>query len=94
MPNLNVELMEEVRQQAFDKCMEFSESVISAMLGPDGETVGDKPLDRGQRIARVEDMARRGVMDMLKVISPKVYDSLVKQYVRDVDESPLMKREQ
>lgn len=94
MPNLNVELMDEVRQQAFDRCIDLSKELIASMLGPDGETVGDKPLDRGQRIARVEDMARRGVMDMLKVISPKVYDNLVKQYVRDVDESPLMKREQ
>jgi hypothetical protein len=87
-------MMDEVRQQAFDRCIDLSKELIASMLGSDGETVGDKPLDRGQRIARVEDMARRGVMDMLKVISPRVYDNLVKQYVRDVDESPLMKREQ
>ena len=88
--NLNVELMEEVRQQAFDECMDLSESVISSMLGPDGETVGDKPLDRGQRIARVEDMSRRGVMDMLKTISPPVYEKIVRQFIRDIKDSPFM----
>lgn len=90
MPNLNVELMNEVRQQAFDRCMDLSQSLIASMLGSDGETVGDKPLDRGQRIARVEDMSRRSVMDMLKVISPPVYEKIVRQYIRDVKDSPLM----
>ena len=88
--NLNVELMEEVRQQAFDECMSLSESIIGSMLGPDGETVGDRPLDRGQRIARIEDMSRRGVMDILKVISPPVYDKLVRQFIKDIKESPLI----
>jgi hypothetical protein len=90
LPNLNLELMQEVREQAIAECMDLSENLIDSMLGPDGETVGDRPLDRGHRIARVEDMSRRGVMDILKVISPPVYEKIVRQYIRDIKDSPLM----
>jgi hypothetical protein len=78
--------MEEVRQQAFDRCVDLAKELIESMLGPDGETVGDRPLDRGNRIARVKDMSSRGVMDVLEIISPTVYSQIVKQYTKDVDE--------
>jgi hypothetical protein len=88
--NLNIELLNEIKAQAQEEIMEWAQAIVDASLGPDGMAFGDEPLNLGQRIARVQDLASRGVMDVLKVRSPHVYDMLVRQYLHDVQQSPLM----
>lgn len=90
MSNLTVEMVEEIRQQAFDACLDLAQALVDASLGTDGASFGDHALDRGERIARFQDMASRGVIDILKTISPPTYDLLVRTYVADLKASPLV----
>ena len=94
MPSTITEIFEAVREQAFDECMALSEGVSDALLGPDGEAPGDHRLTPGERIARFEDMAQRGVLDALESICAAAgathYDDLVKSYVEDVAASRLV----
>lgn len=84
------ELLDEVKERAFDRCMELAHALVEAQLGSDGETFGDAPLNRGDRILRFQDYAQRGVLDHLKVISPKWYERMYRQYLKDIKESPLV----
>lgn len=91
MPSLLNERLEAVEQQALSRLVEVALPLVEAMLGPNGRAYGDVSLDRGDRIARFEDMARRGVLDILQTISRPTYDSLLRQYIEDVAESPLVR---
>ena len=83
--------MQAAEEQALDRLIEITIELVEAMLGPNGRAYGDVPLDRGDRIARFEDMARRGVLDILQTISPPTYDDLLAGYLKDVAESPLVR---
>ena len=82
--------MERIEEKATSDCLAILEGVVDQMLDDNGSTYGDSDLKRGERIARVMDLAARGVLDILEVISPPTYEKLVRQYVKDVQASPLM----
>lgn len=88
------ELWEAVSEQLMDEGLELGGDILSAMLGPDGEAPGDQALSRGQRIARFQDLAARGVLDALATICQAAnaphYDDLVRQYIKDVGDSALV----
>ena len=84
-----VELLDDIQAQATAELLDMMESIYGTMLGPDGRTYGDQDLSRGERIARVVDMAQRGVLAILQTISPDVFDDIHAQFIRDVAASPL-----
>lgn len=88
----NIELWDEIRDQAFQKCLDLSRELIEASLSPEGMAFGDKELSRGQRILRFQMDALSGAVDILKVQSPRIYEDYVRQYLRDINESPLVQR--
>lgn len=90
--NNNLELWNEIREQAFQRTLDLSMELINASLGPDGEAYGDRQIDRGQRILRFQMDALSGALDILKMQSPAIYEDYVNQYVRDINESPLVKK--
>lgn len=71
--------------------MAQSKALVEAMLGNNGAAFGDVQLSRADRIARFEDMAARGVIDILETISPPTYNLLLRDYVEDVAASPLVR---
>lgn len=85
----NVELWDEIREQAYKKCLDLSKELIESSLTTDGMAFGDRELSRGQRILRFQMDARMGALDILKVQSPRVYEDYVRQYLRDIKESPI-----
>lgn len=85
----NVELWDEIREQSFQRCLGLSRELIDASLTPEGMAYGDRDLSRGQRILRFQMDARMGALDILKVQSPRIYEDYVRQYLRDIAESPL-----
>lgn len=89
--NNNVELWNEIREQAFERTLDLATELIGASLGEDGEAYGDRPLSRGNRILRFQMDAQSGALDILKVQSPRIYEDYVKQYLRDISETPLVK---
>jgi hypothetical protein len=90
--NNNIELWNEVRDQAFERCMELSRELIETSLSPEGMAFGDKEMTRGQRILRFQMDAASGALDVLKYQSPRIYEDYVDQYLRDVKDSPLVQR--
>ena len=88
----NVELWDEIREQSFQRCLDLSRELIDASLTPDGMAYGDRDLSRGQRILRFQMDARMGALDILKVQSPRIYEDYVRQYLQDINESPLVKQ--
>lgn len=86
----NVELWDEIREQSFQRCLDLSRELIDASLTPDGMAYGDRDLSRGQRILRFQMDARMGALDILKVQSPRIYEDYVRQYLRDIADSPLV----
>ena len=82
--------MERIEEKATSDCLAILEGVVDQMLDDNGSTYGDSDLKRGERIARVMDLAARGVLDILEVISPPTYEKLVRQYINDLKASPLM----
>lgn len=86
---LTTALLNDVRDQAYDECMSIALALIKAQLGDDGEAFGDSPLGAPDRIARVLDLAQRGVMDVLQVRSPKVYEQFTRQFIHDIADGPL-----
>ncbi len=85
----NIELWNEIRDQAMQKCIDLSRELIESSLTPDGMAYGDRELSRGKRILRFQMDARMGALDILKVQSPRIYEDYVRQYLRDIAESPL-----
>lgn len=85
----NVELWNDIRDQAMQRCMDLSRELIDASLSEDGMAFGDRPVTRGQRILRFQMDALSGALDILKVQSPRIYEDYVNQYLRDIAQSPL-----
>lgn len=85
----NVELWNEIRDQAFEVTLDMALQMVEMSLSPNGEAYGDHQITRGQRILRFQLDALHGAVDILKVQSPKIYTQYVAQYMRDIGESPL-----
>lgn len=88
----NIELWNEIREQAFERCMELSRELIDASLSPEGMAFGDKQMTKGQRILRFQMDAASGALDVLKYQSPRIYEDYVDQYLRDVQDSVLVQK--
>lgn len=88
----NVELWDEIRDQAMQKCLDLSRELIDASLTPDGMAYGDREISRGQRILRFQMDAASGAIDILRYQSPRIYEDYVNQYLRDIQDSPLVQR--
>lgn len=88
--NNNIELWNEIREQAFTRCLDLSRELIDASLSEDGMAYGDREVSRGQRILRFQMDALSGAIDILKVQSPRIYEDYVNQYLRDIKNSPLV----
>lgn len=91
MPSLLNDRLEAIEKQALSRCAELALPLVETMLGPSGRAYGDVLISREDRIARFEDMASRGVLDILQTISPPTYKLLVDDYLDDVAESPLVR---
>ncbi len=85
MNSLNAAMIEDVRRLATEECIELALSMVDETAG-----VGDHDISREDRIARFVDYAQRGVLDALKGIGAPVYDTLVKEYLADMEHSPYM----
>lgn len=90
MSESEVELMNDVRDQALQECLDLSLELIKSQLGTDGNAFGDHEISPSDRIARFVDYADRGILDILKGMGAPVYDTLVREYVQDMMKSPLM----
>lgn len=90
MASTNLDIWNDVREQARAKLLDLVKSTMAAQMGPDGEGFGDRTPSRAQRIARFNDDARSGALDILRVQSPRIYEQYVREYQRDVMASPLM----
>jgi len=88
----NVELWDEIRDQAMQKCLDLSRELIEASLTPDGMAYGDQEISRGQRILRFQMDAASGAIDILRYQSPRIYEDYVNQYLKDIQDSPLVQR--
>ena len=88
----NVELWNEIRDQAMQKCLDLSRELIEASLTPDGMAYGDQEISRGQRILRFQMDAASGAIDILRYQSPRIYEDYVNQYLKDIQDSPLVQR--
>lgn len=92
MPNTpEVELLKEAGELAKRNLLDMAQAMYGVVMGTDGETFGDSQLDRGDRIARFMSDAQSGALDVLRVQSPTIYRQYVAQYVRDINDSPLVK---
>ena len=85
MSTVNADLIAEIQERSLDRCVDLSLSIIDASLG-----IGDKNLSRQDRIARFYDDAQSGALDAMKVIRPDLYREAIRQYVKDVGNSPLI----
>ncbi len=77
--SLTAEMVTEIRQRSIDQSLVISRALIESQLGVD-----DHNLSRGERVGRFIDFAQSGVLDVLKVIKPTLYNELVNQYQKDV----------
>ena len=50
---------------------------------------GDREISRGQRILRFQMDSLSGAVDILRMQSPRIYEDYVRQYLRDIKESPI-----
>ena len=89
--SLSISLLQDVEDQALEEIMDRTLAVLDAMLGPDGMAYGDVEVSRADRIARFLDLAQRGVLDVLQTMSPPTYDMLIRDYLRDVAASQLIR---
>jgi hypothetical protein len=78
------DLLDEVQERAMSRLPELATELLKRMHRPDGTTVGDAPLSRGERILRFEDFAQRGVLDALRTVKPELLDRMVRQYQKDI----------
>ena len=85
MSTLNAQMIEKVRTLATQECIELALAMVDETDG-----VGDHDLSREDRIARFVDYAQRGVLDALKGMGAPVYNTLVKEFVSDMEHSPYM----
>jgi hypothetical protein len=88
----NIELWNEIRDQAFTRCLDLSRELIDASLTEDGMAFGDREISRGQRILRFQMDAASGAVDILRYQSPSIYEDYVNQYLRDIKDSPLIQK--
>ena len=88
--NITIEMLNDVEEQALDKCMDLTLEVMASQLGPEGSAYGDVQPSRADRIARFIDLAERGVLDVLMTMSPPTYEMLMRDYIRDVTNSELI----
>lgn len=91
MADLLTDLLHDVEDQAVEQIVDVLGAVWDVMLDQDGGAYGDVYLTPAERIARVEDMARRGVMDTLATISPPVYKRVQRDFIDAVVHSPLIR---
>lgn len=86
-----IDLLTDVREQAREQIRDMGLAVEGGMTGPDGEAFGDVQLSPADRIARFVDYAERGILDiLLHQGSPKTYWMLIREFVSDMEHSPLM----
>lgn len=83
MAQTNVDIMEAVRDQSFDRLMELAPILIASMQGPDG-AFGNSPLSRNDRILQFMDDAKGGALDIQRVQATWRYDERVKQFYEDM----------
>ncbi len=84
------DMLDEIQEQALDRCMWISMELIKATMGDTGRVYGDVLPSRADRIARFMDLAERGVLDVLQTMSPPTYEMLLADYERDVRQSPVI----
>jgi hypothetical protein len=89
MGSAEVELMNTVRDQALQECVDLSLELIASQLDR-GNAFGDRPISRADRIARFVDFADRGILDILEGMGAPVYEVLIAEYIVDMEASPLM----
>jgi hypothetical protein len=85
------DIVDDVYVRAQSLLMDIALEVTKRQHRSDGTTYGDSSLPRGDRIARFQDYATRGVLDYLKTVKPDLLERMVKQYQQDITESPLVR---
>lgn len=88
--SLTPDIVDDARDRAIEKCVGVLIPAIERQLRDDGTTYGDEPLSRGDRILRFQDWAQRGVLNTLRAVKPELYESVLRQYQRDIAESPIV----
>jgi hypothetical protein len=88
---LPADLVDEVQKRLLIRAPEIAREVVRRFIRDDGTAPGDEIMSRGERIARFQDYAMRGVLDYLKTVKPDLLDRMVKQYEQDITASPLVR---
>ena len=85
------DLVDEVQKRLLIRAPEIAREVVRRFIRDDGTAPGDGTLSRGERIARFQDYASNGTLDMLKTVKPDLLERMVRQYEKDITESPLVR---
>jgi hypothetical protein len=78
-------IVERIVERAVDECVFRSVGVMEALTGPDGEVYGDLPLLGADFIASYNDLAARGVLEMLDSIDQSVGSNHAESMRREYD---------
>lgn len=79
MATLTADLIEDIKERAIDTIFATTMDTAAATAG-----IGNHIPNRGDRIARFEDMASDGTLDILQGMGAPAYDHLVSEYVADM----------
>ena len=89
---LSADFWDEVKKLAINQTVAILESSLDSML-TDGRVIGDVKLQREQRVARYMQLRDEGVLEHLRVISPKLLEEMQKQFLKDIEASPMLGHE-
>lgn len=83
------DLVDAIKERATAKLVDLFTEVAERQTRPDGTTYGDVELSRGERVARFQDLAALGVLDMIQTVKPDLLERMHRQYLRDIQAGPL-----
>lgn len=82
MDRTSPEYLTMVAEGAKELCLERVLPVVDALMGPDGETFGDVPLEGAEFVAWFMDKQQRGVFAHLEVLNPELTEQLRREFDR------------
>lgn len=76
--------LQEAGQLAKRLLLEDARAMYGVVMGTDGETFGDRPMSRGDRLLRIVMAANDGSLDVLRQQSPKIYQREMRDFQHDL----------
>lgn len=88
---LDWQLLQEAERRALQEILDTVQTLTEINVGPNGETFGSTQMSREDRILMFLEDARSGAVDALGTINPKFQMAYIRQYQRDVRNSPVLR---